>query len=124
MGRGSDYFAGTLRFNSSNQFSTTLICVGAAASGPAALTITNRWPSAVASPGRPGRFRKPSRARQQAVQRTISAANQLLPDIKSSRSLFATVFRVEEPTTPRYRAKLEQWIVANLCNRKTESVFR
>ena len=38
---------GTRRFNSSNQFSTTLICVGAPASCPPAdLIITNRWPSA------------------------------------------------------------------------------
>ena len=54
----------------------------------------------------------------------LSGAIQSPPAINSSRTLFATVFRVEGLTTPRYRAKLEQWIVANLCNRKTEDIFR
>src|SRR5882762_1916083 len=36
---------GTRRFNSSNQFSTTLICVGAASADSLALSIRKRWPS-------------------------------------------------------------------------------
>jgi hypothetical protein len=38
------FTVGTFCFNSSNQFSTTLICVAAAACS-VALTIRNRWPS-------------------------------------------------------------------------------
>ena len=46
--RGSDYFTGTRRFSSSNQFSTTLICVAdTACSLP--LSMMNRCPSAVTS---------------------------------------------------------------------------
>jgi hypothetical protein len=36
---------GTRRLSSSNQFSTTLFCVGAAASCSLGLSIRNRWPS-------------------------------------------------------------------------------
>ena len=36
---------GTRRFNSSNQFSTTLICVGADCACSPRLSIRNRWPS-------------------------------------------------------------------------------
>jgi hypothetical protein len=36
---------GTRRFNSSNQFSTTLICVGAAPVCSLGLSIRERWPS-------------------------------------------------------------------------------
>ena len=36
---------GTRRFNSSNQFSTTLICVGAASACSLGLSIRKRWPS-------------------------------------------------------------------------------
>ncbi len=36
---------GTRRFNSSNQFSTTLICVGAACAESLGLSIRKRWPS-------------------------------------------------------------------------------
>ena len=36
---------GKRRFNSSNQFSTTLICLGAACDYSAGLRIRNRWPS-------------------------------------------------------------------------------
>src|SRR5467141_4919408 len=41
------YFApaGTRRFNSSNQFSTTLICVGVVSADSLALSIRKRWPS-------------------------------------------------------------------------------
>ena len=46
-GRGSVYCpTGTRRFSSSNQFSTTLICV-ASESGPPSWIITNRWASGV-----------------------------------------------------------------------------
>ena len=37
---------GTFCFNSSNQFSTTLICVGGASVCSVGLSIRNRWPSA------------------------------------------------------------------------------
>ncbi len=36
---------GTFCFNSSNQFSTTLICVGAACPDSLGLSIRKRWPS-------------------------------------------------------------------------------
>ena len=36
---------GTFWFNSSNQFSTTLICVGAACACSMGLSIRKRWPS-------------------------------------------------------------------------------
>ena len=36
---------GTRRFNSSSQFSTTLICMGASSGVPTNLSIKNRWPS-------------------------------------------------------------------------------
>src|ERR1700692_3191987 len=36
---------GTFCFNSSNQFSTTLICVGAASADSMGLSIRKRWPS-------------------------------------------------------------------------------
>src|SRR6266568_8387892 len=39
------FAAGTLRFSSSNQFSTTLICVGDAAPCSLGLSIKKRWPS-------------------------------------------------------------------------------
>jgi hypothetical protein len=40
------YFpTGTRRFNSSNQFSTTLICVGAAPTDSLGFSIRKRWPS-------------------------------------------------------------------------------
>ena len=37
--------AGTFCFSSSNQFSTTLICVGAACACSVGLSIRKRWPS-------------------------------------------------------------------------------
>src|ERR1700681_646170 len=37
---------GTRRFNSSNQFSTTLICVGASSACSTNLSMRKRWPSA------------------------------------------------------------------------------
>jgi len=39
------FSVGTRRFNSSNQLSTTLICVGAATSCSLGLSIKNLWPS-------------------------------------------------------------------------------
>jgi len=44
--------------------------------------------------------------------------------LRRARSLFATALWVEESNTPRYRAKLEEWMVANLCSRKVDSVLR
>ena len=41
--------AGTRRFNSSNQFSTTLICVGAEVWDSTGLSIRKRWPSGLTS---------------------------------------------------------------------------
>jgi len=34
------------------------------------------------------------------------------------------MFWVWLSTTPRYRARLEQWIVASLCKRNADGVFR
>ncbi len=43
------FSVGTRRFSSSNQFSTTLICVGAEASCWFGLSIKKRWPSSETS---------------------------------------------------------------------------
>src|SRR6266699_3353595 len=46
IGERHNFFPiGTFCFNSSNQFSTTLICVGAASADSLSLSIKNRWPS-------------------------------------------------------------------------------
>ncbi len=42
----------------------------------------------------------------------------------SSRSLARTAFWVSALTLPRYRARLEQWIVASLCKRSADRVLR
>ena len=43
---------------------------------------------------------------------------------RRSLSLDATTLWVWLSTTPRYRARLEQWIVASLCRRNADDVLR
>jgi hypothetical protein len=47
-------------------------------------------------------------------------------DYKCQRflSLPVTIFCVDGTTAPRYRARLEPWIVANLCKRNVDDVLR
>src|SRR5437667_8486275 len=42
----------------------------------------------------------------------------------SCLSLFTATVKLDASRDPRYRAKLEQWMVANLCRRRVEIVLR
>src|SRR5438552_6509194 len=62
--------------------------------------------------------------RRRAICRAAVELQELHYRFNSCLSLFTATVKLDVSRDPRYRAKLEQWMVANLCRRRVEIVLR